>query len=101
MIKRELGKIRERIDITDAKIRLLLEKRFSLALSAVRFKKNLRDLRREKEIIRNCQRGLRNKVLKDCFKKIYIEILRQSVVFQKKNAHKNKQRRVNKKESIS
>lgn len=90
MRKKDLRKIRDEIDMIDGKIRRLLEKRFSLAVSAVSFKKTLRDPKREKEITYNLCRGLKNRDLKKCFEKIYSEILRQSIIFQRKNDNKDK-----------
>jgi chorismate mutase len=82
----KLRKIRQLIDLKDKKIISLLQKRFELVSRTVNFKKNVKDKKREKEILDKISKEEKAEYLTP----IYKEIFRQSVKWQVKNVIKNK-----------
>jgi len=76
-----LASIRQAIDAVDKAILDLLNRRFSLALQTIAYKKNLRDRRREKELIKRLKS--RAKTLKflspGLIEKIYVLVLKESL----------------------
>ncbi|KPK32994.1 MAG: hypothetical protein AMS24_02570 [Chlamydiae bacterium SM23_39] len=68
--KDKLEKIREEIDEIDDKIILLLQKRFHLSSQTKKYKKKIKDKKREEEILK--------KISSPYIKKIYKKILKIS-----------------------
>jgi chorismate mutase len=76
-----LASIRQAIDAVDKTILDLLNRRFSLALQTIAYKKNLWDRRREKELIKRLKgRAKTRKFLSPgLIEKIYLLILKESL----------------------
>jgi len=89
----ELGKLRAEIDRIDQKIVSHLEKRFSLALRTLNYKKAVRDVGRERKLLRDLRVKIKNPQFEPFVSKIYGEIMKQSVKSQRMYVDKIKKRK--------
>ncbi len=94
-----LVSIRREIDCVDQAVLDLLNRRFSLALRTIAYKKNLRDSQREKEVIERLKG--RAKALRylspGLIEKIYFLILKESLHQQQSYRKRAQERRQNEK----
>ncbi len=84
----ELEKIREKIDVIDEKLLVLLNKRAKFALEIAKIKKdNLKDIRvvkREKEIYKHIKSMNIGPLLDSSLERIWNEIILSSIALEKK-----------------
>lgn len=80
-----LKKIREEIDHIDAQILKLLNERMERALMAKRFKSEIEDREREKEVLNRIREDATGLVTEEFAEKLYIEIIKQSKELQLKD----------------
>ena len=80
-----LKKVREQIDIIDSKILKLLNDRMILGILSKRFKTEIEDIEREKEILDRINSYTESLVNTEVYKRIFLEIFSESKRLQKKN----------------
>jgi prephenate dehydratase/chorismate mutase len=80
-----LKEIRKNIDLIDSKILKLLKERMELAIVAKKFKSQIEDREREKEILEGIRKGLTGLIDAEFIEKIYTEILKESKVLQQRD----------------
>ncbi|MFC1533996.1 bifunctional chorismate mutase/prephenate dehydratase [Thermodesulfobacteriota bacterium] len=80
-----LKEIRKRIDLLDSGILKALNDRMELALMAKKFKSNIEDSVREKELLDRIRRNSTGLINAEFVEKIYIEIINESKALQKKD----------------
>ena len=80
-----LNEIRKEINFLDSKIMNLLNDRMELALMAKRFKSQIEDSKRERELFDRIRRNAKGLVDAEFFEKIYGEIVRKSKNLQQKD----------------
>lgn len=80
-----LKEIRKEIDLLDSRILRTLNDRMELALMASKFKKEIEDSEREKEILEAIRRNTRGLINAGLIEKIYMEIIKESKDLQKKD----------------
>ena len=80
-----LKEIREEIDLVDSKILKLLNDRMELVLMAKRFKSQIEDSEREKELLDGIRKNLAELINAGFIEKIYTEILKESKNLQQKD----------------
>jgi len=80
-----LKKIRENVELLDFKILKLLNDRMELALMAKRFKSQIEDKEREKELLEKIRRNSTRLINGEFIERIYIEIIEQSKNLQRKD----------------
>lgn len=96
MLKKKSGKLpvlRKKIDILDAGICALLEKRFETVLEILPLKEKIRDISREKIVLAGLRKNIKDPELYPYFRRIYKEILKQSAARQEKYAYKVQKKR--------
>ena len=81
----DLDEIRKDINFLDSKIMNLLNDRMGLALMAKKFKSQIEDSKREKEVLDRIRRNATGLIDAEFFEKIYIEIIRKSKALQQKD----------------
>jgi prephenate dehydratase/chorismate mutase/prephenate dehydratase len=81
----DLKKIRKDIELLDSKILKLLNDRMELALMAKRFKPQIEDKEREKELLDQIRRNAPRLINAEFIEKIYIEIIKESKGLQRKD----------------
>lgn len=80
-----LKKIRENIDLLDSEILKLLNDRMEQALMAKRFKSQIEDTEREKEVLDRIRANSTGLINAEFIEKIYTEIIRESKNLQQKD----------------
>ncbi|MBW2105612.1 MAG: bifunctional chorismate mutase/prephenate dehydratase [Deltaproteobacteria bacterium] len=81
----DLDEIRKDINFLDSKIMNLLNDRMGLALMSKKFKSQIEDSKREKEVLDRIRRNATGLIDAEFFEKIYIEIIRKSKALQQKD----------------
>jgi len=81
----DLDEIRKDINFLDSKIMNLLNDRMGLALLSKKFKSQIEDSKREKEVLDRIRRNATGLIDAEFFEKIYIEIIRKSKALQQKD----------------
>ena len=80
-----LKDIRKKIDLLDSRILRILNDRMELALMAKKFKVNIEDNEREKEIIKRIRMNSTGLINAEFVEKVYTEIIKESKHLQKKD----------------
>lgn len=80
-----LEKIRKKIDLIDSKILKLLNERMEQVLMAKRFKSQIEDSRREKELLDNIRKNSTDLIHPEFIGRIYLEIIKESKKLQEKD----------------
>lgn len=80
-----MKEIREKIDLLDSRILRKLNERMTLALMAKKFKSNIEDSEREKELIERIRSNSTGLINAEFVEKIYIEIIKESKSVQMKD----------------
>jgi prephenate dehydratase/chorismate mutase len=80
-----LKEIRKNIDLIDSKILKLLKDRMELALVAKKFKSQIEDREREKELLEGIRKGLTGLIDAEFIEKIYTEIIKESKILQQRD----------------
>lgn len=81
-----LARRRRRIDILDARLVRILAERLIIARSLAVLKKSLRDVSREREVLRRVRRLVGRKDLEHATVAVYREIMKQSLRLQKRGS---------------
>ncbi|MBW1701693.1 MAG: prephenate dehydratase [Deltaproteobacteria bacterium] len=81
----DLKEIRKKIDHVDSKILRLLNNRMELVLMAKRFKSEIEDSKREKELFDRIRRNSTGLINAQFIEKIYVEIIKESKELQRKD----------------
>lgn len=85
MNEEELYSIRRQIDIIDWKIIQLLNRRMEIALKSKKFKEEIADLNREREVIENVRKFSQNLIRPDFSEQLYRFIIKESRYIQEKD----------------
>ena len=80
-----LKEIRKKIDLLDSRILRVLNERMELALMAKKFKSNVEDSVREKELLERIRRNSTGLINAEFIEKIYVDIINESKSLQKKD----------------
>ncbi len=80
-----LVEIRKKIDFIDSKILKLLNDRMELVLMAKKFKAQIEDRQREKEVFERIRKNLTGLINGDFIEKIYTEIIKESKEIQRQD----------------
>jgi prephenate dehydratase/chorismate mutase len=80
-----LVEIRKKIDFIDSKILKLLNDRMELVLMAKKFKAQIEDRQREKEVFERIRKNLTGLINADFIEKIYTEIIKESKGIQRQD----------------
>lgn len=80
-----LVEIRKKIDFIDSKILKLLNDRMELVLMAKKFKAQIEDQQREKEVFGRVRKNLTGLINADFIEKIYAEIIKESKALQRQD----------------
>ncbi|MBN2062457.1 MAG: chorismate mutase [Deltaproteobacteria bacterium] len=80
-----LKEIRKQIDLLDSRILRTLNDRMELALMASKFKREVEDSEREKEVLEAIRRNTTGLINAELVEKIYMEIIKESKIVQKKD----------------
>ncbi len=80
----ELKALRTKIDIIDSKTAALLEKRFLLLEKIRPLKTKIKDTAREKKVISNIKKNIKNKTIAPYALKLFKYLMKLSADYQKK-----------------
>jgi len=80
-----LMEIRKKIDFIDSKMLKLLNDRMELVLMAKKFKSQIEDRQREKEVFERIRKNLTGLINADFIEKIYTEIIKESKALQRQD----------------